>query len=78
MTTKISAEVVSVNLDNNKASLQVVSPKGIKHRVGVGVRHAGDDASTAYRIPGLVTTNKEPCWEYMTSGITIAQTCRNM
>ena len=58
LTTKISAEVVSVNLDNNKASLQVVSPKGIKHRVGVGVRHAGDDASTAYRIPGLVTTNK--------------------
>lgn len=58
LTTKISAEVVSVNLDNNKALLQVVSPKGVEHRVGIGVRHAGDDESTAYRIPGLVTTNK--------------------
>ena len=27
-------------------------------RVGVGVRHAGDDNSAAYRIPGMVTTNK--------------------
>ena len=58
LATKISAEVVSVNLDNNKAPLQVVSPKGVEHRVGIGVRHAGDDESTAYRIPGLVTTNK--------------------
>lgn len=27
-------------------------------RVGIGVRHAGDDGSAAYRIPGLVTTLK--------------------
>ncbi len=27
------------------------------HRMGVGVRHAGDDGVTAYRIPGLVTSN---------------------
>lgn len=27
-------------------------------RVGVGVRQAGDDGSAAFRIPGLVTTNK--------------------
>lgn len=27
-------------------------------RVGIGVRHAGDDGSAAYRIPGLVTTNR--------------------
>ena len=26
--------------------------------MGVGVRHAGDDHSAAFRIPGLVTTNK--------------------
>ena len=32
--------------------------KNIAHRVGVGVRHAGDDGSAAFRIPGLVTTNK--------------------
>lgn len=27
-------------------------------RVGIGVRHAGDDGATAYRIPGLVTTKR--------------------
>lgn len=26
-------------------------------RMGMGVRHAGDDGAAAYRIPGLVTTN---------------------
>ena len=26
-------------------------------RIGIGVRHAGDDGVAAYRIPGLVTTN---------------------
>mgnify|MGYP002230881702 CR=1 FL=1 len=26
--------------------------------MGIGVRHAGDDGSAAFRIPGLVTTNK--------------------
>ena len=26
--------------------------------MGIGVRHAGDDGSNAFRIPGLVTTNK--------------------
>lgn len=26
--------------------------------MAVGVRHAGDDGSAAFRIPGLVTTNK--------------------
>ncbi len=28
-----------------------------RHRVGVGVRHAGDAGVAAYRIPGLVTAN---------------------
>ncbi len=28
-----------------------------RHRVGVGVRHAGNDGVAAYRIPGLVTAN---------------------
>lgn len=27
-------------------------------RLGIGVRHAGDDGAAAYRIPGLVTSNK--------------------
>ncbi len=26
--------------------------------MGIGVRHAGDDGSAAYRIPGLVTSNE--------------------
>lgn len=35
-----------------------MSPDGIVHRMGVGVRHAGNDGVSAFRIPGLVTTNK--------------------
>lgn len=55
--TKITSSVASVTLDGMKASLNIVSQQGIEHRMGVGVRHAGDDNSAAYRIPGLVTTN---------------------
>lgn len=55
---KVVAEVASVTLDGKKALLDVVSPTGIEHRMGVGVRHAGNDNSSAFRIPGLVTTNK--------------------
>lgn len=58
LTSKVTAEVASVTLDGKKAILDVVSQKGIEHRMGVGVRHAGDDNSAAFRIPGLVTTNK--------------------
>ncbi|MBO4536873.1 MAG: exo-alpha-sialidase, partial [Bacteroidales bacterium] len=39
-------------------AVATVSPEGIVHRMGVGVRKAGDDGSKAFRIPGLVTTNK--------------------
>lgn len=56
--TKVTAEVASVTVDGKKAILDVVSPSDIEHRLGVGVRHAGDDHSAAFRIPGLVTTNK--------------------
>lgn len=55
---KVTAEISQVLLDGKYALLETVSPKGIVHRVGVGVRHAGDDNSNAFRIPGLVTTNK--------------------
>ena len=54
---KVRAAIASVILDGKEAILNVISPKSIEHRMGVGVRHAGDDHSTAYRIPGLVTTN---------------------
>lgn len=56
--TKVMAVVTSATLDGKKALLDIVSRQGIEHRMGVGVRHAGDDNSAAYRIPGLVTTNK--------------------
>lgn len=55
--TKVRAAIASVTLDGKEAPLNVVSPQNIEHRMGVGVRHAGDDHSAAYRIPGLVTTN---------------------
>lgn len=56
--TKVTADVVSAKLDGKDALLEVISAKNIQHRMGVGVRHAGDDGSSAFRIPGLVTTNK--------------------
>ena len=58
LTSKVTADIASITLDGKKALLDVVSENGIEHRMGVGVRHAGDDNSSAFRIPGLVTTNK--------------------
>lgn len=55
---KISAVVTAVRIDGEIAPVTLQSPAGIVHRMGIGVRHAGDDGSAAYRIPGLVTTNK--------------------
>lgn len=57
LNTKVRAAIASVTLDGKEAPLNVISPQSIEHRMGVGVRHAGDDLSAAYRIPGLVTTN---------------------
>ncbi len=54
----ITAQVSGATVDGAPATLETVSPRGIVHRMGVGVRKAGDDGSKAYRIPGLVTTNK--------------------
>ena len=56
--TKVKARFVSAKLNGAKALAKVVSPQDIVHRMAVGVRHAGDDGSAAFRIPGLVTTNK--------------------
>lgn len=38
LTNTVSAEIISVTLDNQKAPLSVVSEKNIAHRMGVGVR----------------------------------------
>ena len=56
--TKVSTRLLSVKLDGKEAPVEVVSPQNIVHRMGIGLRHAGDDGSAAFRIPGLVTTNK--------------------
>lgn len=55
---KINASVTSVTVSSKQIPVKEVGIKGFEHRVGVGVRHAGDDGSAAFRIPGLVTTNK--------------------
>ncbi|MBQ6073060.1 MAG: exo-alpha-sialidase [Bacteroidales bacterium] len=54
----ITATLSGAVVDGAPAAVATVSPEGIVHRMGVGVRKAGDDGSKAYRIPGLVTTNK--------------------
>ncbi|SDH79287.1 sialidase family protein [Bacteroides ovatus] len=58
LTSRIAVDIASISVDNKEPIVEIVSPKSIEHRLGVGVRHAGDDNSAAYRIPGLVTTNK--------------------
>ena len=55
---KVTADLSSVTIDGKEAVCKKMSPDGIVHRMGVGVRHAGNDGVSAFRIPGLVTTNK--------------------
>lgn len=55
--TKINSTVPELQI-NNKPFTPTWKGKTDVRRVGVGVRHAGDDNSAAYRIPGMVTTNK--------------------
>ncbi|MFR3056956.1 BNR-repeat neuraminidase N-terminal domain-containing protein [Phocaeicola coprophilus] len=56
--TKVTAGITSVKADGKENPTKLVSDKNIERRMGIGVRHAGDDGSAAFRIPGLVTTNK--------------------
>ncbi len=56
--TKITAEVTGVTADGQSLPVKCVSAPDVIRRLGVGVRHAGDDGAAAFRIPGLVTTNK--------------------
>ena len=56
--TKILSELCAVKADGKELCCKSISPKNIVHRMAVGVRHAGDDGSASFRIPGLVTTNK--------------------
>lgn len=56
--TKVTADITSVKADGKENPTKLVSDKNIERRMGIGIRHAGDDGSAAFRIPGLVTTNK--------------------
>lgn len=55
---KVNAEIKEVKIDNQPASFRVEGDTPVTRYMGVGVRHAGDDGSSAYRIPGLATSNK--------------------
>lgn len=76
--TKISSELQSVKIDGKEAVCKERSPKDIIHRMAVGVRHAGDDGSASFRIPGLVTSNKGTLLGYMMFVIIAVSICKNM
>lgn len=54
---KIDVEITGARLDGKDAPLTFATEKE-DHRMGIGVRHAGDDGSFSFRIPGLVTSNE--------------------
>ena len=54
----LTASVSSVKADGKDILVKTVSEKNLARRMGVGVRHAGNDGSVAFRIPGLATSNK--------------------
>ena len=54
--TELDAQVTAIMI-NGKIVPFAGDARKVIRRVGYGVRHAGDDHSMAYRIPGLVTTN---------------------
>lgn len=56
--TKVCAQVSRIEADGKEIPVKDMSKGKVVRRMGVGVRHAGDDGSAAFRIPGLVTTNK--------------------
>ena len=57
LTSTFSATVEGAEADGQVLPVKTVSAP-MKRYMGIGVRHAGDDGSNAFRIPGLVTTNK--------------------
>lgn len=58
LNTPITAEITQAVADGKINPIKDASESPVTRRLGVGVRHAGDDGSAAFRIPGLVTTNK--------------------
>ena len=56
--TKITARITQAEADGKALPCKNTSSETTVRRMAIGVRHAGDDGSAAFRIPGLVTTNK--------------------
>lgn len=54
---KLSADLPEARI-NRQPAILAWKGKADARRMGQGVRQAGDDGSAAFRIPGLVTTNK--------------------
>jgi sialidase-1 len=57
LTTTFSAMVTEAKADGKSIEIENSGPTPATRRLGVGVRHAGDDGAAAYRIPGLATSN---------------------
>lgn len=55
LTDKVDIRITSATCDGKRMVLD--GEHATERRLGIGVRHAGDDGVAAYRIPGLVTTN---------------------
>ena len=54
----LQLDCTSATVNGQNAVLHYVSGKGAAQRTAVGVRKAGDDNVAAYRIPGIVTTDR--------------------
>lgn len=54
---RIDATVTRIKVSGRTVDVTAASPPG-SQRIGVALRQHGDDGSKAYRIPGLVQTNK--------------------
>lgn len=54
----LTAKVADAKADGKAIEIENNEANTITRRLGVGVRHAGDDGAAAYRIPGLATSNK--------------------
>lgn len=55
--TKFTASIAAIYADGKSLAITKSGPT-LEHRMAIGVRHAGDDGSACYRIPGLATTNQ--------------------
>ena len=55
---KVSFTLPEALINNQPTTIAWQGKAEAPRRVGIGVRQAGDDGSAAYRIPGLVTSNR--------------------